>query len=129
MLAEFSTKAITNASTTNTTETVIATLSNVSNYGAGNRVQLHGWVNMQPGTTTSALTFRIRRGIDATGQLISNQNAEGAGVTAGSAGDYSIDTEESPQEIAGASYVLTVQQTAGTAGGTINAVELKATVG
>lgn len=129
MLAEYSTKTIANATTANTAETVVAQLPSVSNYGSGNRVQLHGYVNIQPGATTTGLTFRIRRGVDATGLLVSSAINETAGLAAGAAGDYTIDTEESPAEIAGASYVLTVQQAAGTAGGTINAVEFKATVG
>ena len=128
-IAEYTSAVIANATTTNNGETVIAQVTNVSNYAAGNRVHLRGWANITPGATTSALTFRLRRGVDATGLLIGTASAEGAGFTVGQADDWSVEGQETPPEIAGASYVLTVQQTAGTAGGTVNAVELTATVG
>lgn len=128
-LAEYTSAAVLNSPTGNATETVIAQVQNVSNYAAGNRVHLRGWCNITPGATTSALTFRLRRGVDATGVLIGQPSVEGAGFTVGQADDWSVEAQETPPEIAGASYVLTVQQTAGTAGATVNAVELTATVG
>lgn len=128
-LAEYTSPVIANAATTNNTETVIAQVQNVSNYAAGNRVHLRGWANVTPGATTTALTFRLRRGVDATGLLIGQPSVEGAGITVGQADDWSVEGQETPAEIAGASYVLTVQQTGGTGAGTVNAVELTATVG
>lgn len=128
-LAEYTSNVVLNSPTANAAETVIAQVQNVSNYAAGTRVHVRGWANITPGATTSALTFRLRRGVDATGTLVGVASNEGAGFTVGQADDWTVEGQENPAEIAGASYVLTVQQTAGTAGATVNAVELTATVG
>lgn len=128
-IAEYTTKVIANVNLNNALETVVAQLPSVSNYGAGNRVHLRGWANVIPGTSTTALVWRVRRGVDATGVVVGNASNDSSGFTVGASADWTIEAEENPAEIAGQSYVLTCAQTGGAANGTVNSVEFTATVG
>lgn len=114
----------------NVTETVIAGPIAVSNYGAGNRVILKGWVQLLVGTATTGITVRIRKGSDATGALVGEANLEAVEGAAGSTEDHVIETEDRPSgEYTGQQFVLTVQQTAATGAGTAQQGRLEATVG
>lgn len=111
-----------------TAETVLATVGKIDTPGPGMRVDLHGLVQLLVGTGTTGVTLRIRRGTDATGTLIGEANAETAGFTAGSTTAFVIDVVDTPGELAGASYVLTVVQTGASGNGTASQAELEATV-
>lgn len=111
-----------------TTETVVATVSGISTPRPGCKVILHGWGEITTGGSTTALTARIRRGTDATGTLIGEGNAEQVEAAAGSTEGFDIATEETPGELASASYVLTIQQTGAAANGSVLMAELEAEV-
>lgn len=101
-----------------TTETVVATLSGVTLPRSGMVVQLSGWVELTAGTATTAVTPRIRRGVDATGTLVGEANPLAGGVVAGSATPWDVAGNDTPGDLANGTYVLTVQQTAATGAGT-----------
>lgn len=105
-------------SVTTTTETVVATLSGVTLPRSGMTVQLNGWCELTAGTGTTAVTPRIRRGVDATGTLVGEGNALAGGVVAGSATPWDVAGNDTPGDLANGSYVLTVQQTGASANGT-----------
>lgn len=112
-----------------TTETVVATLSGVSNYQPGQPVDLTGWLQILLGTATTNVTLRIRQGTDATGTLVGEANAEAIETAAGSVESHMIETRFQPAgEIANASFVLTIQQTAATGAGTVQQANLDALV-
>lgn len=112
-----------------TAETVAATVSPVTTPGPGVPVRLVGTAAVTAGATTSALTLRIRRGVDSTGVLIGEGDPIQGGVAAGSTTELALEVEERPTaELVSASYVLTVQQTAATANGTIVQADIQATV-
>jgi len=98
------------------TETVVATLSGVTLPRPGMPVALTYAGTLLTGAGTTAVTIRCRRGIDATGTLVNNSEAptETASATANLAGAW----VDQPGELANASYVITLQQTAAGAAGT-----------
>lgn len=128
MSRELSTPVTTNVTLTTTTETVIATLSGVSSPRAGVKIRLHGWYQVTLGTATTAVTTRIRQGTGITGTLIQEANAEQISTAAASSEGHSIDVEDTLGEVANVSYVLTVEQTAATANGTVLQAQLRATI-
>lgn len=112
-----------------TAETVVATLSGVSNYQPGQPVDLRGWLQVLLGVATTNVTLRIRQGVDATGTLVGEANAEAISTAAGSVEAHEIQTRFTPSgEIANASFVLTIQQTAATGNGTVQQANLEAEV-
>jgi hypothetical protein len=120
----FSSGVTANVTLTTTTETVVATVSNVGTPRAGCKVILRGWTQITTGTNTTALTVRVRRGTTITDPLVGEANPEQVEAAAGSTEAIDFAFEESPGELASASYVLTVQQTAASADGTALQSEL-----
>lgn len=114
---------LTSTTVTTTTETVVATSLPVSTRGASEQVTITGWVDFTSGTGATALTLRVRRGTGITGTLVSNANAQT--VTAGNTLDYDLVVVDTPGEVAGQQYVLTVQQTAATGNGTALAASIQ----
>ena len=105
-------------------ETVIASLPNVST-NAGNNVDLEGTADLTAGAGTTAVILRIRRGIDATGPLVGS--AVQCNIAAGARDTRTINATDQPSgDLAGATYVLTAQQTGGTANGVLNSAYLGA---
>lgn len=107
-----------------TTETVIAQLSGVSTDRADAIVNLEAVAQVTWGTGTTAATLRVRRGVDATGTLVGSAVAEG--MAAGATDDMELQVQDQPGEVAGQSYVLTVQQTGASANGTAQQSSLAA---
>lgn len=117
----------TNVTMTTTAETVVATLSGVSTPRAV-RVSLHGWAQVTLGTAATAVTPRIRRGTTVSGTLIGEGNPVQIASAAGTTEEISIDVVDSGADLAGASYVLTLEQTAATGDGTSLQATLTANV-
>lgn len=113
----YSTIVETDTAVVTTAETVVATLTGVSTYGPNRTVKLTGEAVFTTGTATTALTWRVRRD-SLTGTLVHEANAVQVEAVAGSTEDHDIYAEDPrAAEIANATYVLTVQQTAATANG------------
>lgn len=95
-------------------ETVVATIDGVTTPRAVN-VTLRGWAQLTTGAATTAVTPRIRRGTTIGGALIGEGNPIniGAAVT----GDFELTVVDQAADVSGASYVLTLQQTAATGNG------------
>lgn len=104
-----------------TTETVVVTMTAFTeNQPQGQGIQFDGNINMTVGTAGTAVTVRVRRGVDTTGTLIGVAQAQT--VAAGNTVNIPIaelDTVVVQQNV---TYVVTVQQTAATANGTVNRV-------
>lgn len=108
-------------------ETVIATLAGISTVDASEQVTLDAIAQFTLGATATAVTPRIRRGTDTTGVLVGEGNPiQGA---AGNTVAVGLLERDVPGPVAGASYVLTVQQTAATGNGTSVHSALSATIG
>lgn len=112
-------KAHSTADTTlvTTAETVVARVDGVST-GRALPVSIRAWAQLTTGTATTAVTPRIRRGTTITGTLIDEGNPVTIGAAAGGTEEFDIDAIDDNADLAGASYVLTLQQTAATGNGT-----------
>jgi hypothetical protein len=102
-----------------TAETVIATLSDVGNGRPGGTVRFRGEAKITTGTATTAVTLRVRRD-SVSGTVVDESNAVTVEAAAGSTEDHDIQCDDTPSgEIAGATYVLTAQQTSASANGSV----------
>lgn len=109
-----------------TAETVVATLPGVSTDRPGQLVRLRADYVVTIGTGGTAVTHRIRRD-SLTGTVVGESNTEQISTAAGSTESHEFYAEDSfAGEVAGQTYVLTVQQTAATANGTVLRASLKA---
>jgi hypothetical protein len=111
-----------------TTETILATLAGVATDGPGQRVRITGWAQVVPGTGTTGLTLRIRRGTAVTDPLVGEANAVAGGVAAGAAREIDVEAIDTLGDVAGQSYVLTCQQAAATANGTALQAQIRAEI-
>ena len=112
-----------------TAETVVATLSGVSVARPGESVRLHGQVTVTTGASTTALVLRARRD-GLAGALVGEAITDQIEAAAGSTETHDlVTTDATPGELAGASYVLTVSQTAASANGAAVHASLEASVG
>lgn len=124
----FRTDTATDTTLTTTAETVVATVTGVTTQGGGDRVRLRGWVQLLSGAATTTVTLRVRRG-SVTGTLVGEANPVTIPTAAGGTDEYEIVTTDTPGEVAGQSYVLTVTQASATGNGTASQASLEATVG
>lgn len=109
------------------TEVVVATLSGVvTPYGPGT-VNLSGAAFVTTGTTTTAVVCRIRRA-SLTGTLVGDQTGQPVVAAAGSANWYPVVAQDTPGDVTGYTYVLTVTDTGGGTGGTTVTAYLNAVV-
>lgn len=99
-------------------ETVVATVTGVSTPRRTD-VRIEGTIQIVPGTATTGMTLRIRRGVDATGVLIGEANPEIVAGAVASAEDHYIKVKDPGVDLFNATYVLTVQQAAATGNGNV----------
>lgn len=98
---------------TTTTETVIATLSNINSRGSNFPINITGNAVFAVSAATTATTLRLRLG-SVTGSLIGTAQVPSGGVAGDvNAADGTIVATYTPaQEVAGLVIVLTIQATA-----------------
>lgn len=93
----------------------------------GDPIAVTGTANITTGTGTTAVTVRCRRGTGVAGALV------GVSIVhpqaASTQDEISFDFTDSPGAVAGQTYSITVQQTAGTGAGTFNSCVAEWTVG
>lgn len=116
------TTTITTTSVPAATETVVATLAGV-NPSVGNLVFLYGWVAITTGTLVTAVQIRIRR-TGLTGTLVADSGAVTAGVAASAPSIFDINGQDTPGDVNGITYVMTVQTTGAGTNDTVTAVSL-----
>lgn len=124
---QYETVEVANDTLTTTTETVVATLSGV-NTPRRTTVTLRGWAQLTTGTATTTVTPRIRRGTTASGTLIGEGNAVTIGAAAGGTEEFACTAVDEGIDLAGGSYVLTLQQAAATGNGTCLQASLSASM-
>lgn len=105
-----------------TTETVIATLGpfNENQVAPAQGITFDGNINMTVGTGGTAVTVRVRQGTAITGTLVGVAQVQTA--TAGNTINLPIGELDPTLIQVNAQYVVTVQQTAASANGTVNRV-------
>lgn len=108
-----------------TTETVLATVGPFSeNQAGGQGVSFDGNINLTVGTGGTAATVRVRRGTDITGTLIGV--AQSQTVVAANSVNLPIAELDPVTVQPNVTYVVTIQQTAASANGTVNRVVFSA---
>lgn len=120
-----SAQALTDTVLVTTAETSAVVLGNVSNQSPDGIIRFQGYVVVTGGTNTTFVTVRLRRGNGVAGTLVGEANPvtlTGAGAVA-----VELNTEDTPGEVGGVPYTLTVQLTAASANGTVNVATLQAT--
>lgn len=113
----YSTQSTSDTTIVTTTETILATVVVPSVPGNNRRVQLTGMAQITTGGSTTALTFRWRRGTAITDPVVGEGNPEQVEAAAGSTEGHSFMAEDTPGDVANQSYVFTVQQTGAAANG------------
>jgi hypothetical protein len=115
------------ANVPNVTETVVATVSGVTLPRPGMPVALSYAGVLLTGAGTTAVTIRCRRGIDTTGTVVGAADVPNEAASA--AANLAAAWVDQPGELANASYVVTVQQTAAGAAGTSQVAAVVCLVG
>lgn len=115
----FSNVVTTDVPVVTTTETIAATVVVPSVPGNNRRVQLSGEVDLTTGTNTTAVTTRWRRGTAITDPVVGEANPSNIVAAAGSTERMTQSAEDTPGDVANQTYILTVQQTAASANGSI----------
>lgn len=111
------------AITTNS-EVVALTLTAGVTVPANTQVILEAAATLTTGTSTTAVVLRIRRGTTTGGTLVGKAfTIQSAAAVLTTISGQAADT---PGEVAGQSYVVTLQQTAGAADGTLVFASLQA---
>lgn len=110
-----------------TTETVALVTPPVSTTFGSDAIEIEGMVNLTAGTGTTAAVLRIRRGNGITGTVV--RAADTDTIAAGSSESFLVQGLDTPGDVAGQVYSITVQQTAASANGTINGASSCVAVG
>jgi hypothetical protein len=117
------------ASPADNTETVIATLSGLTELLPNLPVHLHAWANITGEASATDMRLRIRR-TSLTGTSVVGPFTCGVtDVTAAAPANGELYGVDTPGDFAGQVYVLTVVMTAAGGTSTVNAVALQARVG
>src|SRR5579859_7563589 len=106
---------------TTTSETIVLSLPAISTNGPGDTVSIQGKFDITFGTGATGVIVRVRRGSTVSGTLIGDANTISA--TAANTNDLPFAVEDTPGEVAGQVYVVTVQQVAATANGSVLQIE------
>lgn len=127
-LRKFATYVTADVTLTTTAETVIATLSGVSTNQPGQTVGFAGGCVITTGANTTGVTLRVRRD-SLTGSLISETVPDAVSAAAGSVESHQIAVGDTTLgEFSGVTFVLTAQQVAATADGTVSQANLRCEV-
>ncbi len=128
-LRQYNSEASTDVPLVTTAETVVATVTGISNGNAGVPIRLRAIAQLTTGTNTTAVTPRIRRD-SLTGTVVNEANPITIGAAAGSTEQFDIDADDPVSgEVANATYVFTLQQTAASANGSALYSYIQADVG
>lgn len=113
------------ASPAGASETVVCSLAGVTTRDDSGVVLLDGYVNFAAGTSAVGCQLTIRRGADTAGHVVKQTNDISVGASNGYA--FAVRGYDTPGEVAGQEYVLTMTVTGATAASGIAAVSLSAT--
>lgn len=110
----------TNTATTTlvtTAETAVLTMTGISTRGPSDQVGIEGQVQITPGTAATGARIRVRRGNGLTGAVVGS--IQDIPVTAAVLNSAPFSVVDTPGEVAGQAYTVTVVQTAATANGSV----------
>ena len=102
------------------TETVVLTIGGVETNDVQRTVYVHGSLVIDPGTAATAVVVKVRRGTTTAGTEVGSTETQ-----TGAAGNKRVipfDASDTPGEVSGQSYVVTIVETAATADGTVDSI-------
>lgn len=116
------------ASPVDATETVIASVGNMSSLFAGQTFKLHGWCSLTPAASATSLVLKIHR-TSLTGTLVATSPTyNGSSITTPKTAEWSVYGSDTQADTSGTVYVMTVTVAGVSAGSTVAAVYLEARV-
>jgi len=128
-LRQYNSEASTDVPLVTTAETVVATVTGISNGNAGVPIRLRAIAQLTTGTNTTGVIPRVRRD-SLTGTVVNEANTVTIGAAAGSTEQFDIDCDDPVAgEVANATYVFTLQQVAASANGSALYSYIQADVG
>lgn len=119
---EFSATAVTDGGAV---ETVVLTTGGIDTTPNQRRVLITGIVAITPGTAATAIVVKVRRGTTTGGTEVGTVESQTGAAGAPRVIPYHV--EDSPGEVAGQQYVVTVTETSATADGTVSVVTCSVT--
>lgn len=108
-------------------ETVVGQINNVSVDVPTRKLLLMAWILFTVGTNGTSANIRIRQ-TSLTGALVAQTGAYAAGFVAATPFPMFIGTTDIPGDVAGFTYVVTLQVTAGSAPSTLSNLLATATL-
>lgn len=118
-IQRYSAQLATDTTLVTTTETIVATVPGVNTPRPGCKVQLFAFAQVTTGTNTTGVIYRWRRGTTITDTVVGESNTEQIEAAAGSTEGHTVAVEDTPGEVAGQTYVFTVQLVAASANGSV----------
>lgn len=115
--ATVSSTVVTNAVLVTSAETVVAISPPLNIPIANAQILLFGYVLFSAGTGTSFMNCKVRRGITTAGQQVNQTGSINVTVAGGNIWTFTY--ADTPGEIAGQQYCMTLSQTAASANGTV----------
>jgi hypothetical protein len=120
LLEKFAATGGTNVALTTTIEAAVITSDPVRLPVANCRVLIKAWAQSLVGTACTAMTPRIRRGVDTSGALVGEANAEPIKTAAGSTEPFYLQVVEQRAGEDAVQYTFTLQQTGASGNGNAN---------
>ena len=106
-------------------ETVVANTNPYTADGPNRQVTIDAEGEITTGASTTALVVKIRRGTAVTGTQVGATQTITV-PTAGNKVQFGLQVVDTPGEVAGQQWCVTVQQTGGAANGTVDQVSISA---
>lgn len=111
-----------------TAETVVGTVAGIYAQTNGPTVFLAALVFVALGADQTSVKLRLRRGTTTGGTLVGELETVDAGVASAKGSPLAIRATDSPGEVSGQSYVVTVEQVGGVANGSVTQASIEADV-
>lgn len=104
-----------------TAETVVATIAPGLNINApgGEGLSISGFINVTTGTATTAVVIRVRKGTTTADTLVDSALTHTIGAAVSASIPFGA-LDQAATSATAQQYVVTIQQTAATANGTVN---------
>ncbi len=111
-----------------TAETLVVVGNALSWQSDHGKAVIRGWCEMLVGADTTAITITIYRGPAIGGPVVGTKTPDGGDFTAGATSTFQAEFVDMLQDVGGAQYCMSVQQTGATGDGTVQAALIDTTI-
>jgi hypothetical protein len=102
-----------------TAETLVVVGFTVTLPSGNGKAVIRGWLDLNVGAGTTAITIAVYRGAAIGGTVIGAKNAEAGDFTAGNTAHFDVEFIDLLQNVGGAQYCMSVTQTGATGNGSV----------